>query len=107
MAASMPLLLTSARAQRQLGPQTGIVRCPPELANGIAGNGLEVAHETLSDGNCGLHAFAISLSDAVKRYRPLSRTLAFNKFHTPHKDPHAIVVYLRGLANDMVASPRR
>ena len=59
---------------------------------------LELAHDTLTDGNCGLHAFAISLLDGGKRYAALYNTSAFKKFHKYRRDPSAMVAYLRDLA---------
>ena len=98
MAARLPLLLTYTTRPRQLQPCDSAVHCPPRLVAELAANGLELAHDTLCDGNCGLHGFAISLLDRGKRYAALCTTSAFKKFHKYRRDPSAMVAYLRDLA---------
>ena len=98
MAARLPLLLTYTNRQRQLQPCNSAVHCPPRLVAELAANGLELALDTLTDGNCGLHGFAISLLDGGKRYAALSNTHAFKKFHKYRQNPDAMVAYLRDLA---------
>ena len=98
MAARLPLLLTYSARPRQLQPCDSAVHCPPRLVAELAANGLELALDTLTDGNCGLHGFAISLLDGGKRYAALSNTHAFKKFHKYRRDPSAMVAYLRDLA---------
>ena len=98
MAARLPLLLTYSARPRQLQPCGSAVHCPPRLVAELAANGLELALDTLTDGNCGLHGFAISLLDGGKRYAALSNTHAFKKFHKYRQNPDAMVAYLRDLA---------
>ena len=98
MAARLPLLLTYTARPRQLQPCDSAVHCPPRLVAELAANDLELAQDTLTDGNCGLHGFAISLLDGGKRYAALCNTSAFKKFHKYRRDPSAMVAYLRDLA---------
>ena len=98
MAARLPLLLTYSARPRQLQPCDSAVHCPPRLVAELAAHDLDVAHDTLCDGNCGLHGFAISLLGVGKRYAALCNTSAFKKFHTYCRDPSDMVAYLRDLA---------
>ena len=98
MSVRLPLLLAYTARPRQLQPCDGKVHCPPRLVAELTANGLDLAHDTLCGGNCGLHAFAISLIDGGKRYASLCNTAAFKKFHKYRRDPGAMVAYLRDLA---------
>ena len=58
-------------------PVVGIA-IPAELAQTLIANGL-THHATVTDGNCGVHAFGQALLDVAKRNRTLYNT---NKFKT-------------------------
>ena len=73
MAARLPLLLTYTARPRQLQPCDSAVHCPPCLVAELAANGMELADDTLTDSNCGLHGFAIALLDGGKRYAALCK----------------------------------
>ena len=55
------------------------IRCPGDLVRDLAQNSLEV-DDTVTDGNCGLHAFGLSLADGGKHNKDLSSTSAFKEF---------------------------
>ena len=72
--------------------------CPPELVSALGANDLEVANNTVTDGNCGLHAFALSLLDVGKRTHGIRTTHAFKKIVSLQKNVPALLTHLRGLA---------
>ena len=78
---------------RRHDPHAGIVACPDGVAVALAANDLEVAH-TLTDGNCGYHAFGISYLAAAKVY-PGVQALAAHKKLAKFKEPHALAGFLR------------
>ena len=77
--ASAPLLLRYDGRPRAAPPAGPGLQCPPELERFLSANGLELCHETVTDGNCGVHAFWLSLHDTCKRYPALARTFAVKK----------------------------
>ena len=69
MAVRRPLLIEYTSRARQRHPDEGQIACPASLVRQVTANGLELAVDTLTDGNCALHAFGISYLNAAKRYR--------------------------------------
>ena len=65
MAASLPLLPQYAERKRTSMPSTGM-RMPVNLVRELATNNLD-ASETITDGNCGVHAFGLSLARAAAK----------------------------------------
>ena len=57
---AQPLLPTYGRRKMCQRPDVGIA-CPPGLTLSLAQQGLMPRLDTLADGNCGIHAFIISL----------------------------------------------
>ena len=47
---------------------------PDDCKIGLAAKGFEVADETITDGNCGIHAFVIGLLDEAQRDKILANT---------------------------------
>ena len=54
------------------------IRCPEVLVRDLAHNSLEVS-DTVTDGNCGVHGFGLSLADAGKYNKILASTSAFKE----------------------------
>ena len=71
----MPFLSRYAD-RRVVLPGDGIT-CPQELVDELQANQLIVDATTVTDGQCGLHAFLISLADARHRWPSLTRTCAW------------------------------
>ena len=75
----MTFLLTGYWAQsRHTLPATGGLPCPPELKALLATNSREVV-QSVTDGNCALHAFAISIVDEAPRNMVLSTRNAYKQ----------------------------
>ena len=75
----MTFMLTGYWAQsRHPKPVSGGLPCPPELEALLATNSREVV-QSVTDGNCALHAFAISIVDEAPRNMNLSTMNAYKK----------------------------
>ena len=75
----MTFMLTGYWAQsRHPTPVSGGLPCPPELEALLATNSREVV-QSVTDGNCALHAFAISIVDEAPRNVNLSTMNAYKK----------------------------
>ena len=75
----MTFLLTGYWAQsRHPKPVSCGLPCPPELEALLATNSREVV-QSVTDGNCALHAFAISIVDEAPRNVNLSTMNAYKK----------------------------
>ena len=81
MAARQSAFLKYLDAPRQRLPSEGL-RCPPELVAQLGANSLCLALDTVTDGNCGIHAFLISLEEAAKRYSVIKRSHVYKKLQT-------------------------
>ena len=69
--------------------------CPEDLVRDLAHNSLEVS-DTVTNGNCGVHAFGLSLADAGKHNKILSSTLAFKEFRAMNNtSTEGMIAYLR------------
>ena len=78
----MTFMLTGYWAQsRHPKPVSGGLPCPPELEALLATNSREVV-QSVTDGNCALHAFAISIVDEASRNEVLPRTNAYKQLHS-------------------------
>ena len=100
MTSLVPLLIE--HANKRCGAPAPIVSAPPQLVVWLAQNGLILRDDTLSDGNCGIHAFLLSLVDfadrnptikATNKYKQLSRLLKKGSTATQH-----ITNHMRGVA---------
>ena len=100
MSARRPLLLEYTSRTRQRLPDEGQIACPASLVRQVTANGLELAVDTLTDGNCALHAFGISYLNAAKRYKIIANSAACKKFQKPQnsRDPKSMTAYLRDVA---------
>ena len=75
----MTFMLTGYWAQsRHPKPVSGGLPCPPELEALLATNSREVV-QSVTDGNCALHAFAISIVDEAPRNMVLSTRNAYKQ----------------------------
>ena len=75
----MMFMLTGYWAQsRHPKPGSCGLPCPPELEALLATNSREVV-QSVTDGNCALHAFAIIIVDEYPRNMVLSTTNAYNQ----------------------------
>ena len=75
----MSFLLTAYWAKSRRSQPVGCgLPCPPELEALLATNSREVV-QSVTDGNCALHAFAISIVDEAPRNMVLSTTNAYNQ----------------------------
>ena len=72
---SVPLLSRYVDRRIQL-PGDGIT-CPSMLVQELKANHMEVDTNTVTDGQCGLHAFLISLHDARHRWPSVTRLNAW------------------------------
>ena len=71
------------------------IRCPEALVRDLAQNSLEVA-DTVTNGNCGVHAFGLSLADGGKHNKILSSTYAFKEFRAViNTNTEGMIAYLR------------
>ena len=71
--------------------------CPGDLAAMLELNGLIVDNTTRTDGQCGLHAFLISLTDAKHRFRHLASSGAWKQL-SGAKEVSKKLIVLRALA---------
>ena len=104
----MTFLLTGYWAQsRHTLPSTGGLPCPPELKALLATNSREVV-PSVTDGNCALHAFAISLVDEASRNKDLSTTNAYKQLlHSWRDGVDAANTYLRQRCVDSMKKKQR
>ena len=71
------------------------IRCPEALVRDLAHNSLEVS-DTVTDGNCGVHGFGLSLADGGKHNKILSSTHAFKEFRAMmNTNTEGMIAYLR------------
>ena len=77
----MSFLLTHWAKSRRSQPVGCGLPCPPELEKLLATNSRCVV-PSVTDGNCALHAFAISLVDEASRNKALSATSAYKQLHS-------------------------
>ena len=92
----MSFLLTSywAKARRTVATNCGLP-CPSELEALLATN-CRCAVASITNGDCGLHAFAITLLDEASRNRELSSNNAYKEFRQSWRNGvDAATTYLR------------
>ena len=91
-----PLLLDYVDRARALRPlaNTGI-QCPPELVKLAADNGFQVDLDTVADGNCGLHAFAISCFSCAKKDAHLNSRSLYKQMLKRKGNTQSLVDFLR------------
>ena len=83
-----------AHQRRSATGSTGL-QCPPQLQASLELNKKSVV-ATITDGNCGLHSFAISFVDEAQDNEPLQRTAAYKEVKWVWNiDVQSCVAYLR------------
>ena len=92
----MSFLLTAYWAKSRRSQPVGCgLPCPPELEALLATNS-RCAVPSVTDGNCALHAFAISLVDEASRNKDLSTTNAYKQLlHSWRDGVDAANTYIR------------
>jgi hypothetical protein len=88
-----PLLPIYGARQRRRQPAP-LIPVPPEMHKSLFTNDLECCHETVIDGNCGIHSFSLSLRAEGLRNKRLSATNAYKTFLQHNADADAIVPLL-------------
>ena len=83
-------------------PSSGI-SAPEGLIQELAAQHLELADDTHGGGNCGPHAFGISLMDEASHNRSLHVTHRFKKCREHSKTPQMLIHYLRSVASHHMA----
>lgn len=84
LAPTIPLLLRYVVRSRAKAPAEGIA-CPDNLLLQLAANSLHVFEATVTDGNCGLHAFAIGIWQLAQRYAGVRNHPLFRKLSAARK----------------------
>ena len=99
MSFSRPTVSQLARYAEEVlrPPGDPILHCPPEIAQDLAANLLQVDHTTLRDGNCCPHAFIIGLKELARFHPCIARSASFKKL-VQHKTAAAAVAHLRLVA---------
>jgi hypothetical protein len=76
---ALPLLPSYGARQRRVQP-TPRIQLPADLHKTLYANTLEACHETKTNGDCGVHGFALSLRATGLRNKRLSATNAYKQF---------------------------
>ena len=97
MAAHPPLLHHYDDCRRSGTPSSGI-EVPAAQHTEIELQNLELIDETVTDGNCGVHAFALALLEAGQHHQPLYKTARFKKCLPTRRDTNAMITHLRRVA---------
>ena len=93
----------AARARGCLAPSAGIA-IPPQLAAEVHAQGLELAEDTRTDGNCGVHAFGIGLIEEAKHSADLSKTARYKTFFKSNRSSDGMLQHLRSGASTWMKS---
>ena len=91
----MHLHLLPMMVQRPNCRPTSGMLMPVEWRRELPREGFEVNEETVTDGNCGIHAFAIALIDAAESDRVLDRTSQFKKVRSLKGNLKELILHLR------------
>ena len=96
----MRVLLRERMGQcRPLRPQAASgISCPEGLLAIVRNNGFHADEGTIADGNCGLHAFAISAFAAAQHDAQLRTRNLYKSMHKLKADVPKLVLFLRKLA---------
>ena len=97
MADHPPLLHHYVDCRRRGTPSSGKAALAA-LRTEIDAQRLELIDETVTDGNCGVHVFALGLLEAGRHLPPLYRTTQFKKLLTTRRDTNAMIHHLRHVA---------
>ena len=97
----IPLLDRYVATTRCAQPSPSI-SVPPALARALYVNGQWVDHGTATDGNCGVHAFGISLYAAGSKSKQLKATSAYKRFVTSRVS-NTSITHLRNAGHGWMA----
>ena len=89
---ALPLLPSYGARHRRVEP-TPRIQVPPDLHKTLYANSLEVCHETATDGNCGVHGFALSLRAVGLTNKRLSVTHVYKEFLKQNRSADAVVPF--------------
>ena len=81
-----------------LRPASGLLM-PLDWRSDFSQMGLEVVDETVTDGKCGIHAFATGLLDVAKRDNVLSSTSQFKQALSLRNDLKGLIAHVRRSAS--------
>ena len=95
MTTAVPLLIHYLH-KRPAEPGEGL-RCPEALRLELEANGLIADAGTVTDGQCGIHAFLISLDEARHRFTTIQHTSIWKQL-SKIRTLQAKLLFLRGLA---------
>ena len=103
---SKPLFpLLTDYATRRCEPPSSFVAAPARLIQWLAQNGLQLCEDTATDGDCGIHAFYLSLCDLARRNPGFKNTAAWKRLSRVNKDNHAeLMQHLRRVAVDWMTA---
>ena len=76
-------------------PASGGLLMPDDVKMDLFAKGFEAADETTTDGNCGIHAFAIGLFDAAKRDKCLANTSQLKQVRKLKNDVNGMINHIR------------
>ena len=97
------LLHVYAERQRRARPTSGIT-VPVALSRSLAINGNAVCDDTVADGNCGVHAFGLSLHAEAQRNLALRNTAQYKAVSRKMSDTPELIAHLRGKAYSWMVS---
>ena len=93
-----PPLLPMMMQRPNHRPAGGLLM-PHDCKIDLAGKGFEVADETTTDGNCGIHAFALGLLDAAKRDKILANTSQLKQVRKLKTEVKEMIAHIRRAAS--------
>ena len=96
----LPLLINYAG--KRCGPPSPVVDAP-RLTQWLAQNSLMLRHDTLADGNCGIHAFFLSLCDFARLNPGFKTSAAWKRLSRLSFNVADTVQHLRKVAVDWMA----
>ena len=94
----MEALLRSYIEKRRCQRPSPGVAVPAELARALAINGKAACEETVTDGGCGLHAFALSMHEEAQRNHALRSTSLYKDLSKKMKNAQKVIRHLRDKA---------
>ena len=95
MSALVPFLINCGT--RRCGAPGPVARAPG-LVQWLAQNQLRLCEETVADGNCGVHAFFLSLADFARHTPGLKTSNSWKQLSKATKTTAQLIKHLRGVA---------
>ena len=93
-----PPLLPMVASRPNSRPTSGLLM-PAEWRRELAQEGFDVCDETITDGNCGIHAFAIALLDAAEGDKGLASTSQCKQVRSLKGNVKELILHLRRSAS--------